>query len=188
MKQISVTSSRKRWQQGFTVIELVTVVGITAIVSVVSVAVLVTSQVRSTRATVINRVRGEGSFSMDTMAFILRNARYLEENQSGQTCSPSMSSIRVRDVNGGLLELYATEDLRIASNSGTVITDPPAAYLTSPDVRIESLSFTCVQEQSQRGARVGISMTLSSGNPDTLSPESYYSQMFETQVYIRSYR
>jgi len=173
---------------GFTIIELITVVSITAIISVVSVAVLLNSQVRGTRATTINKVRTEGSFLLDRLAFQLRNARYLEENQNGETCQAAMSAIRVRTAEGDLIELYRTEDSRVASNAGAVIADPPATYLTSPNIQVDSLIFSCQQTADQSGAIVGIDFTLSTGDSATLSPESYYQESFSTQVYVRSYQ
>lgn len=173
---------------GFTIIELITVVTITAIISIVSVSVLVNSQVRGTRSTTINRVRSEGAFILDRLAFTLRNARYLEENQNGETCQGAMDAIRVRTAEGGLIEVYSTEDFRIASNSGEVITDPPASYLSSQSIRVDGLSFSCEQSPAQSGALVDINLTISTGNPDTLAPESYYQETFSTQVYVRSYQ
>lgn len=173
---------------GFTIIELITVVSITAIISIISVAVLVNSQVRGTRSTTINRVRSEGAFILDRTAFLLRNARYLEENQNGETCQSAMDAIRLRTAEGGLVEIYTTDDFRIASNSGTVITDPPASYLSSQSIQVDSLTFTCEQAPEQSGAIVVINLTISTGNPDTLSAESYYQETFTTQVYVRSYQ
>lgn len=85
-------------RSGFTIIELITVVTITAIISIVSVSVLVNSQVRGTKSTTINKVRNEGAFLLDRISFLLRNARYIEENQFGATCQPAMESIRVRQM------------------------------------------------------------------------------------------
>lgn len=175
-------------QRGFTIIELITVVSITAIISVVSVAVLINSQVRGTRATTINKVRTEGSFLLDRIGFQLRNARYLEANQHGEVCQSAMDAIRVRSADGGIVELYRTEDNRVASNSGTILQDPPSAYLTSPDIQVDTLIFSCQQTADQGGAIVGVDITLSTGSSAALSPESYYQESFATQVYVRSYQ
>lgn len=173
---------------GFTIIELITVVTITAIISIVSVSVLVNSQVRGTRATTINRVRSEGAFILDRTSFLLRNARYLEQNQDGEICQPGMQAIRLRTAEGGVVELYTTDDSRVASNSGTVISNPPASYLSSQSIQVDSLIFSCEQTPEQSGAIITINLTISTGNPDTLSPESYYQETFTTQVYVRSYQ
>ncbi len=181
-------AQEKRKMNGFTIIELITVVTITAIISVVSVSVLVNSQVRGTRSTTINKVRSEASFVMDRVSFLIRNARYLEENQNGEVCQPTMDSIRVRAQDSGSIELFLTDDFRVASNSGDVITDPPTSYLSSESVSVDSFVFSCQQSAEQSGALVTVSATISTGNPDTLSPESYYQETFSTQVYVRSYQ
>ncbi len=174
--------------RGFTMIELVTVVTVTALISVVSVAVLVNSQVRGTRSTTISRVRSEASFIQDRIGFLLRNARYIEPNQNGETCQSSMDAIRVRSAEGGSIEVYTTEDLRVASNSGDIITNPPSDYLSSQSVQVDSLIFSCEQAADQAGAIVTVQLTVSTGNPDTLSPESFYQDTFTSQVYVRSYQ
>ena len=173
---------------GFSIIELVAVVTITAIVSLVSVAVLVNSQIRSTRSTLIAKVRREGDFLIREISFLLRNARYVAPNQFSQTCEQDMTAISVVNRDGGLIELYLDDDFRVASNSGTVLTDPPSSFLSSPDVRIGSLEFDCEQSPSERGAYVTVTTKVESGVQDTLSPEAYYSQDFTTNVYIRSYQ
>lgn len=174
-------------QGAFTLIELITVVSITALISVVSVSVLVNTQIRGTRSTTLNKVRQEGTFVLDQLTFLLRNARYLEENQFGETCATNMSAIRMRTQEGVPVEIYLTEDNRVASDSGT-ISNPPAVYLTSDGVEVTSLSFNCQQQQSEGGAIVRVNFTLATGNPDTVTPEAYFSQDFFTQVYVRSYQ
>jgi type II secretory pathway pseudopilin PulG len=178
----------KERQQGFTIIELLAVIAITEMISIVSVAVLVNSQLRGTRATTLNRVRQEGSFVLDQISFTLRNARYVLANQDGQTCTDGMSAIRLRMPAGETIEFYLDDDGRIASNSGTVITDPPAAYLTSSGVLVNTLSFSCQQDPAQGGAVIRLEFDMSSGDPNTVSPESYYHQLFSTQIYVRSFQ
>lgn len=172
---------------GFSLIELITVVAITAIVSLVSVNVLVTSQLRSTRANIISQVRREGDFAMQELTFLLRNAKYLVANQFQQVCQEGMNAISVIDQNGGRVEVYL-DDLRIASNSGTVITDDPASYLTSPSIQVESLIFNCQKEPSEQGAFIEIEFKVQSGDPESLSQESYYAQDYVGNVYVRSYQ
>lgn len=174
--------------RGFSLIELIAVVAVTAIVSLVSVNVLVTSQIRSTRANTIAQVRREGGFILEELTFLLRNARYLAVNQFQQTCQDEMNSIRVVDQNGGMVEIYLDSDDRVASNSGAVITDPPAARLSSPSVKVSGLRFSCRQDPSERGAFVQIQFKVESGNQEDLSPESYYAQDFTGNVYVRSYQ
>lgn len=175
--------------QGFSLIELITVVSITAVVSLVSVSVLINSQLRSTKATTIGRIRQEGDFATTEIGYLLRNARYLLPNQFGQTCGDSMSSIRLGMGDGNIIELYTDSTSRIASNSGTVITVPPAAYLTSSAVELKNaLQFTCQQQPYQGGALIDFSFTLATGDEELLSDESYYEQVFSSRVYIRSYQ
>ncbi len=174
---------------GFSLIELITVVSITAVISLVSVSVLINSQLRSTKSTTIGRIRQEGDFAVSEMSYLLRNARYLLPNQFGQTCAEGMSAIRVGLGDGNIVELYTDSTSRIASNSGSVITNPPAAYLTSSAVELKNaLQFNCKQEPYQGGALIDFTFTLSTGDEELLSDESYYEQDFSSRVYVRSYQ
>lgn len=174
---------------GFSLIELLTVVSITALVSLVSVSVLVNSQLRSTKATTVARVRQEGEFATRELEYLLRNARYILANQYGQTCTTGMSAIRVATGDDNIVEIYTSEDSRIASNSGKVVTEEPAAYLTSSAVRLKSaLALNCKQEPYQGGALVEYTFTLSTGEQDSISAEAYYEQAFSGHVYVRSYQ
>jgi prepilin-type N-terminal cleavage/methylation domain-containing protein len=175
-------------KNGFSLIELISVVAITAVISLVSVNVLITSQIRGTRANVISQVRREGGFVLDELSFLLRNARYLTENQFSQVCQDNMSAIRAVDQNGGQIEIYLDVDGRVASNSGAVISDPPASYLSSPTVIVSGLNFDCRQDPEERGAFIQVRFKVESGSQADLSPEAYYAQDFTGNVYIRSYQ
>jgi len=179
---------KQHQRAAFTIIELITVVAVTAIISVVSVAVLVNTQVRGTRSTTINRVRTEGSFFLDRIGFLLRNAKYIEANQDGDTCTVAMPAIRVTTGDDIGVEVYTTDDFRIAYNEGAVITDPPSSYLTSEDVQVDALTFSCSQTSDQAGALVTVNLTLSTGDSAALSSEAYYQETFTAQVYVRSYQ
>ncbi len=172
---------------GFSLIELITVVAITAIISLVSVNVLVTSQIRSTRANTISQVRREGDFILSSITYLLRNARYLEANQFSQVCINQMTAIRVVDQNGGTVEIYLDQE-RVASNSGTLLTDPPAAYLSSPTVEVTGLTFDCQQDPAAHGAYLNVYFKVASGNKEDLSPEAYYAQEFTGNIYVRSHQ
>lgn len=176
-------------QAGFSLIELITVVSITAIVSLVSVSVLINSQLRNTKASTISKVREEGEFAVREMSYLLRNARYILPNQFGQTCSENMGAIRVALGDGNIIELYTDASSRIASNSGSLITTPPASYITTTSVKMkDALSFSCRQEPYQGGALIDFSFTLASGDEDVVSQDSFYEQQFSSRVYVRSYQ
>ncbi len=176
-------------KNGFSLIELLTVVSITAIVSLISVAVLINTQVRGTKTTTIAKVRQEGEYVNEEIAYLLRNAKYLVANRDGLTCSQDMASIRVLTKEDLLVEIYSSDDGRIASQAGALATGEASSYLTSSGVRLSSaLAFNCVQEPHQRGALIDFTFTLSTGDRFTLSRESFYEQVFENRVYMRSYQ
>lgn len=174
-------------KHGFTLIELITVIGLTAVMSVAAVAVLVNSQIRGAKGKAITEVRQEGIFILDQITYLLRNARYVLPNQYGSTCQNGMTAIRLEMGDDGVAEIYLASNDRIASNSGTVITTPPAAYLSGEAVRVVNFSFRCSQAAAQAGALVQVNVTVDNGDPATKPAETYYTEDFTTQVHIRSY-
>jgi prepilin-type N-terminal cleavage/methylation domain-containing protein len=178
---LSTSPSRRA---GFSMIELIAVITIIGMVSVVGVSVLLTSQVRGTRATSVSRVRQQGQYTLSTLSFLLRNAQYLTVNQTGATCSPGMIALSWRNPDDGIQEVYLHNG-QLASNSGTVITDPPAGYLTTTGVTLSDVSFDCQQVDTANGALITFHFTVTAGTV-TGANESYYAQTFSGSAYVRS--
>lgn len=175
--------------RGFSLIELLTVVSITAIISLVSVAVLINTQIRGTKTATIAKVRQEGEYVNEEVSYLLRNAKYLLPNQSGQTCAEDMTAIKVLTKDDLVVELYTDDDGRIASQAGGLVAEEASSYLTSSGVKlISALTFNCVQEPYQTGALIDFTFTLATGDKSVLSNESYYEQVFTNRVYMRSYQ
>jgi prepilin-type N-terminal cleavage/methylation domain-containing protein len=174
---------------GFSLIELLTVVSITAIISLVSVAVLINTQIRGTKTSTIAKVRQEGEYVNEEISFVLRNAKYLLPNQDGQTCNEDMTAIKVLTKEDLVVEIYTDDDGRIASQAGGLVAEDASAYLTSSGVKlISALTFHCTQEPYQKGALIDFTFTLATGDKSVLSKESYYEQVFTNSVYMRSYQ
>lgn len=178
-----------RLSLGFSLIELLTVVSITAIISLVSVAVLINTQIRGTKTSTIAKVRQEGEYVSEEISYLIRNAKYLLPNQSGQTCAEDMSAIKVLTKDDLVVEIYTDEDGRIASQAGDIVANTASSYLTSSGVKlISAITFNCVQEPYQKGALIDFTFTLATGDKSVLSKESYYEQIFANRVYMRSYQ
>lgn len=157
-------------RSGFTLVELMAVVVITAIMSLVAVGVFVNAQVRGNRVRSVSQLNQQGSFLLDRMNFAIRSASGV------QTCDLDMESLSLDTYEGDIILLQLTGD-QISSNS---------SVLSDPNVQVESLSFDCTQGTDQTGAFIQYAFTLSIGDPVT-NPDSYFTQDFESQVSIRSY-
>lgn len=176
-------------QQGFSLIELITVVTITAIISMTAVSVLINTQLRGNKANSISQVRQAGEEVLEVITFELRNAKYMETNRNGTVCATDMPAIRFRSRTNQVIEYYldSSED-RIASSSAGNVSATPNAYLSSDKIRISDLSFDCNREDGELGAEVQLNFTAETGEENSLANEFYYRQEFSTRVYIRSYR
>lgn len=174
---------------GFSLIELITVVSITAIISVTAVSVLINTQIRGNKANSINQVREAGEELITILTFELRNAKYLEVNRNGTTCTAGMPAIRFRTYDDKLLEYYLDSTTQmVASSSAGNVSSTPNSYLSSNRVVVSNLAFNCSQQPGEQGAAVEIVFTAETGSANALANEFYYQQDFSTRVYIRSYR
>lgn len=165
-------------------IELIAVITVIGLISVVGVSTLITAQVRGTRASVVALVRQEGNFAAGTIGYWLRNAVYLVPNRDGVTCASGMTALRWRNPDDGQQEIALDSD-RLASNSGIVVTDPPAGYVTTNQVVVTNLGFDCQQTAGEIGALVTFHFTVTAGSQSGAS-EAYYTQDFTSSAYVRS--
>lgn len=180
---------KRRHIQGFSLIELIAVVALVGMLSIASASILVSTQLRSVKTSVTTQARQEGEIALDTIAYSLRSAKSIETNQFGDTCAAGMNALRFRNASGDLIELYEDAEGRIASNSGTVITNPPAQFLTSDRFTLnDSLQFNCSPASGRSGALVTVQFTLEVPNLAQAPAEQRVSQGFRTQVYVRAYR
>jgi prepilin-type N-terminal cleavage/methylation domain-containing protein len=160
-------------QAGFTLVELLAVVVITAIISVVAVGVFVNSQVRGNKARTVSVIRQQGVALTDQVDFLIRGSRGLGATAP---CTTGMSQLTL-ETSTGRETTFALVNGQLASNS---------AVLSASNVTVQNLSFSCSQASGQAGALISYEFTLSVGD-QLVSPDSYFSQVFRSQVNIRSY-
>lgn len=151
-------------QLGFSLIELLAVVAITAILSVVTVQLAVNSQLRGAQSEAVAKIRQEGDFLLDQMGFMIRNAR-------------SVSCIGTDRLDVATKEnstvIYRLQDTQLMANSDV---------LTSSGVEVSDLSFLCTENDASPGVLVTIAFSLT--NRATSPP---LQQAFGANVYLRSF-
>jgi prepilin-type N-terminal cleavage/methylation domain-containing protein len=157
----------KSVSSGYTIVELLTVVAITAVLSVLAVQILFQGQLRSNQADAVSRLRQEGNFVLDQMSFHLRNG-------IGADCT-SGTEVVVTTQNGSNITFRQVNDY-IASGS---------ARLTSTNVTVEEFVLSCTDQTAGSGALINILLRLSS--PELTSSTPGFNQEFSTSVYVRSY-
>lgn len=126
-------SSVNRSKTGFTLIELLIVSGLTTMLLLTVTAMFMTFLTSSTNTSIRRVLNREGTYALNQIEFLLRNARSV-------VCNPG-NSIEVISIDDRVSTLSydgAAPTTRIASASATTTT-----YLTSTAVGVSGGSFSC---------------------------------------------
>lgn len=156
---------------GFTLIELVMVLGLGVLIIMSVTSLFITSLASSAKGNVSKLLKSEGEQAMNTMAFLLRNAKDIE-NCEGTTNS---NAIQLTSRDNGITILSIDSEERIASNS---------ARLTSDAVSVgNTLRFTCEEGFEGSGKYISISFTLTK---ESQSGTTTISEEFSSGVQVRN--
>lgn len=180
--------NNKRLIVGFTLVELLTVVGI-----FISIGTLITgiifSAIRSNNKTnAISAVQTNGTYVMSQISKYIRSARSLDSSVTcGTVDNPvSSSSIKITGVDGEQTTLSCTTD-----NSGRPIIASNGAALTDPQqVKWENCSFSCGRNSSSDYPIITISFSLQYVTTTTGAPADFTASSsavpFSTAVIMRN--
>lgn len=175
-KAVNQKSAAGKHNYGFTLVEIIVVLGIFAVISAM-VPMIFSLILKSTNKSYLSGiVRQEGGYALSVMESLIRNA----EDVSG-SCQTGMTSLTILDsvgkeneftcVDAGLGEGY------IASNS---------ARLTTTKVKLSDCSFNCEILGENSPKKIGIDFTLSQTAEGVLAPEDSFSMTFQSVVSIRN--
>lgn len=175
-------------QQGYSLIELLVVIGITVILMVTAVALFFTTLQGGGRTAGAEYAKQIGQNTVNQLTYLIRNARRIVPNREGITCANGMVSLGVEGLDGGITYLYSdqTNAGRIASNSGTFLT-PSDIYVTS------ALAIDCTPANyAQAGwdgspPRITIRFTLQKGQTGVDKQRDIIAIPFESTVTLRNY-
>ena len=168
--------ARSSSRQGFTLVEILVVIGILGILAVIGSQMFFSLLKSSAKTRVLAEVKQNGNYALSVMGRITRNAKSIE------TCALGMEKIRITNPNQEWIE-FDLSGTRIASVSA-LRTD----YLTSNKVTIdtgEPFQFDCVQSGNSPPV-VTISFTLIQSAAG-VRPEEEASIDFKTTVSLRTY-
>lgn len=164
-------------KNGFTLIEIIVVIGILGIIMVMGSNLFFSILRGSTKTKILQLVKQNGDYTITVMSRMIRNAREISGN-----CQLGMTNLAIQNPDGHETEFscleIGTTNGRIASNS---------ARITSSDVKVDSCSFTCVNgEVGVSPAAVTINFTLSQAGVTTRLEEQA-SVNFQTTISLRNY-
>lgn len=151
---------------GYTLVELLAVVAITSILSLAAVQILLQGQLRSSQAEAIAKVRQEGYFVLDRISHELRNGLDAD--------CPALNQLIVTSSAGQTISF---------SQNGTAIASD-SSLLTTENVAVQEVIFTCEASTSTAGTLVNVNFSLTT--PELLQTTPDFSQRFATSVYVRS--
>lgn len=169
-------------RSGYTLIELIVVVGIVVIILIAATSLFYTTLIGGGKTASSEAVKQAGQYALNQMGYFLYNARKLVPNNETLTCAQGMVSLAMQNQDLGITTFSATNVggfVRIASNSGTYLTPGNITVSVGP-------TFNCTQPIS--GAPiVQISFTLQKGVVGIDKPRDIISIPFTTQATLRNY-
>jgi len=191
MAIITQKSKVKSQNFGFTLIEILVVVGILGIITVVSSTMFFTVFKGSGKTKALTKVKENGDYALSVMERLIRDSQEVITNSDNKVCESGMNKIKLKRIDGTLIEFACLEEGtangRIASNS---------ARLTSDEVKLDSCSFDCgcpaaYPNCTSEGAKffpktVTIKFTLSQVAA-TVRPEEQAIVNFQITVNTRNY-
>ncbi|MBM3205689.1 type II secretion system protein [Candidatus Shapirobacteria bacterium] len=129
----------KKQTHGFTLVEILIVVGILGIIAAVGTNVFFTTFRGSTKTKVLTKVKQNGDYALSTMERLIRNAQeVVVDEDAGDLCQANMSKIKIKKLDGTEI-LFSCEN--IGTVNGFIASD--AARLTSNEVKVDICSFSC---------------------------------------------
>lgn len=177
-------------KKGYTLIELVVVVGILVIISSLVTGILYTTLRSTTKTTVTTNVSQNGSYAMSTITNIITSSSEVlnvgeRDNFTDCTNDPWGKSIELQRLDGGVTTLVCTYTGSIASQSAD---GSSFDLLNTEQVKTtNNCSFTCKQSTAYDTPVIEISFSLIDKNTSSFK-EDQASADFDTSVVLRNYQ
>ena len=174
IKNLKFKIKNLKLRRGFTLIEMLVVVGIIAIMSTFLLNLMFTTIKSNAKSEIIKSVKQNGDYVLGVMGYFIRNSKTLDPAD----CTGSQFSVVMDDENETVFSCsgVGTDDGYIASNS---------ARMTGTKVTLSLCSLTCSQTGNSAPA-VSISFTLTNLSTAT-KKEDQASTNFSTTVSARTY-
>lgn len=166
---------RRKTETGFTLVEILVVIGLLAIVVALGSNMFFTTLRGSTKSKTLTIVKQNGDYALSVMERLIR------DSEKVILCEAGMNELKVKRLDGSEIEFTCegegTADSLIASNS---------ANLTSSEVKVDSCSFDCFSQGDFYPQVVSIDFTLSQA-VETTRLEEQAAVNFRTTVTTRNF-
>jgi len=174
---------------GFTLIELVAVLGIFTTIGLFITSIIITTLRNTNKTNAVAAVQANGNYAITSMAKLIRSARSLDTSDTcGTTASPTTSnSFAIIGADGNATTFSCTTD----AQSRPVIASNGAALTDSTSTKWTSCQFTCGRNSVSDYPVIGINFTLqyvANGNSSNFADQIASSSgiPFQTSVIMRN--
>lgn len=167
---------------GYTLIELVVVMGIVIVLLVTTTSLFYTMLIAGGKTGTSEAVKQAGQNALNQLTYLIFNSRKLVENNEAQICVADMVSLGIQNQDLQTTILAAEDDdghIRIASNAGQFLTPQNMTVSQGP-------TFTCITPASGSAPTIQISFTLQKGVVGIDRPRDIVSIPFSTQITLRN--
>jgi len=172
--------------KGFTLIEILVVVGLLAMAAVIGANLFFTTFRSSTKTKILTVVKQNGDYALSVMERLIRDAEEVITNSDGDVCESGMNKIKVKRLDGSKIEFECLDEGTLTGYIAS--TSAVRARLISDEVKLDSCSFDCSQEEINpfNPQSVMIKFTLSQAG-GAARVEEQASIDFQTTVTTRNY-
>ncbi len=170
---MNISSSRKQTQKlnGFTLIEILVITGITVVVLLTAVSFFMTFLINQAKITQRQQLKNAGESLLKQMTQVLREAQGIEP------CSTNMNSLLFSTVNNN------QAGYSLSSNQIFYTLEGDSFSITPEDMVVGSFIANCYPTQDSQLVKVTISLT----NPKIQGPSGKpLTQEFSTSVQLRN--
>ena len=165
-------------QKGFTIIEIVVVVGILGVIAAIGTNMFFTVIRGSNKSKNLTTVKQNGEYALSVMERMIRNSSTIITNSDGDICESGMVKIKIMDSDKQETEFEFVDDY-IASNS---------SRMTSDQVKVTSGVFNCDNSTGDFNPKtIVIDFTLDQNISPTSRVEEEASINFKTTIETRNY-
>ncbi len=170
-------------QNGYTLIELIVVIGIVVILLITATGLFYTTLIGGGKTNSAEAVKQAGQYALNQMSYFVYNSRKLIPNDEDLTCAAGMVSLGIQNQDLGTT-IFSAEtvlgNVRIASNSGSYLTPGNMTVSAGP-------LFNCTQTNTTSPPIIEISFTLQKGVAGVDKARDIVSIPFITNVTLRNY-
>jgi prepilin-type N-terminal cleavage/methylation domain-containing protein len=167
-------------RNGFTLVELLVVIGVFATVSSIIVLILFSTLRASKKSDTLIELKQNGNSAISQIS---KSVRYAKSLDNPDQCSPSVvvNSRKITSVQDDAQTTYAC-----VGGSSPTIASNGASLIGTDDIRVSSCIFMCTQSNPNDPPVISLNFTLTSKNSGG-GIESSGSVPFKTSIIMRNY-